>query len=392
MIPIRTSISPRRTPYANYALILLNIVIFILSSRSAIDPYTRQRVLALRVWAEQLKLIPIHPHLWQFVTYAFLHASLMHIVGNMYFLYLFGNNVNDKLGHFGYICFYLAGGIFAGIGHALLHINPVLGASGAVAAVTGAYLVLFPRTVITVLYWFFIIGTFDLSALYFIIFKMIVWDNIILANANTVAYDAHLAGYIFGIAAVLLLLATKLIDTNYYDMWSMIKQWNRRRQFRDAVADGYNPYRGHNLKKSVNAKEVKKNPDQQAQDDTITQMRNKIISSINGHNLTEAAQTYLEITEIDPEHVMPRQYQLDLANQLMSMGKWGQSADAYEKFLIHYPTYEYEEQVHLMLGLIYRRYLKNEDLARKYLTIARDKLTDSSQIKMCEDELKRLQN
>ena len=392
MIPIRTSISPRKTPYANYVLILLNIVIFILSIQPAIDPRTRERVLTLRVWAEQLKLIPIHPHLWQFITYAFLHASLMHIVGNMYFLYLFGNNVNDKLGHFGYICFYLAGGIFAGIGHALLHINPVLCASGAVAAVTGAYLVLFPRTVITVLYWFFIIGTIDLSALYFIIFKMIVWDNIIVANANTVAYDAHLAGYIFGIAAVLLLLATKLIDTNYYDMWSMIKQWNRRRRFRDAVSDGYDPYRGHTLRKSVNVKEVKKTPAQKARDEKITQMRNEIISSINRHNLPEAAQIYLEITEIDPEHVMPRQYQLDLANQLMSMGNWAQSAGAYEKFLSHYPSYEYDEQVHLMLGLIYRRYLKKDELAHKYLTIARDKLTDASQIKMCEDELKRLQN
>ena len=394
MIPIRTSISPRKTPYANYALILLNIVIFIFSIRSAIDPHTRQRVLALRLWAEQFMLTPIRPYLWQFVTYAFLHGSLMHILGNMYFLYLFGNNVNDKLGHIGYTCFYLTGGIFAGIGHTLLHVNPVLGASGAVAAVTGAYLVLFPRTVITVLYWFFFIGTIDLSALYFIIFKMIVWDNVIEAKfaADAVAYDAHLAGYIFGIAAVLLLLATKLIETNYHDMWSMIKQWNRRRRFRDAVADGYDPYRGYNPRKSINAKEVKKTPAQQAEDENIIQMRTDIISAINSHNLPEAARLYMKITEIDPQQVMPRKNQLDLANQLMSMGKWEQSAAAYEKFLNHYPNYEYAEQVHLMLGLIYCRYLKQTEQALKYLTVAREKLTDASQIKMCDVELKKLQN
>ena len=62
----------------------------------------------------------------------------MHILGNMYFLYLFGNNVNDKLGNVGYTAFYLAGAIFSGIGHCLLSTSPVLGASGAVAAVTGA--------------------------------------------------------------------------------------------------------------------------------------------------------------------------------------------------------------------------------------------------------------
>jgi membrane associated rhomboid family serine protease len=394
MIPIRTSISPRKTPYANYILILLNIVIFILSVRSAIDPQTRERVIALRAWAEQFMLTPIRPYLWQFVTYAFLHGSLMHILGNMYFLYLFGNNVNDKLGHIGYTCFYLTGGVFAGIGHTLLHVNPVLGASGAVAAVTGAYLVLFPKTVITVLYWFFLIGTFDLSALYFIIFKMIVWDNIIEAKfaADAIAYDAHLAGYVFGVAAVTLLFAVRLIDTDYSDMWSMIKQWNRRRRFRDTVDDGYDPYKGLISRKAVKANEVKKTPDQQAREDKITQMRTEIMTSINKHNLPHAAEIYLKLTDIEPENVMPRQYQLDLANQLMSMGKWGQSATAYEKFLSHYPSYEYAEQVHLMLGLIYCRYLKQADRAMKYLTIARDKLTDPSQIKMCDDELKRLQN
>jgi tetratricopeptide (TPR) repeat protein len=318
----------------------------------------------------------------------------MHILGNMYFLYLFGNNVNDKLGHIGYTCFYLTGGIFAGIGHTLLHVNPVLGASGAVAAVTGAYLVLFPRTVITVLYWFFLIGTIDLPALYFIIFKMIVWDNIIEAKfaADAIAYDAHLAGYVFGVAAVILLFAVRLIDSDYSDMWSMIKQWNRRRHFRDAVTDGYDPYKGRIRTKAVNADEVKKTPDQQIREDKITHMRTEIMTSINKHNLTHAAGLYLKLEEIDPEHIMPQQYQLDIANQLMSMGKWEQSAAAYEKFLNHYPNYEYAEQVHLMLGLIYCRYLKKGERAVKYLTIARDKLTDPNQIKMCDEELKRLQN
>jgi len=108
----------------------------------------------------------------------------MHVIGNMFFLYLFGNNVNDKLGNIGYLCLYLGGSVFAGIGHAMLHSNPVLGASGAVAAVTGAYLVLFPRTLITVIYWFFFIGTMELPALYFIVFKLIVWDTMRICPAT----------------------------------------------------------------------------------------------------------------------------------------------------------------------------------------------------------------
>jgi len=139
-LPIRTSIRPRQTPYANYALVGINIFIFFITYW----PHTIQiggRLLPkiLHSWAEQFMLYPDSPNIWQFVTYAFLHGSVMHIVGNMFFLYLFGNAVNDKLGNVGYVCFYLAGAVFSGLGHTLISSNPVLGASGAVAAVTGAY-------------------------------------------------------------------------------------------------------------------------------------------------------------------------------------------------------------------------------------------------------------
>ena len=167
ILPIRTSIRPWRTPYANYTLIVINAIIFFLSYHPHVNPFTRE-VDLLRSWAEQFMLAPARPFLWQFVTYAFLHNDIWHIIGNMFFLYLFGNNVNDKFGHTGYISFYLAGAVFSGIGHTLMAGGNVLGASGAVAAVTGAYLVLFPQTLITVFYWLIFIGTVEIPALYFI--------------------------------------------------------------------------------------------------------------------------------------------------------------------------------------------------------------------------------
>ena len=84
-----------------------------------------------------LALNPQDPHLWQYLTYPFLHENWLHILGNMLFLYIFGNNINDRMGHLGYLAFYLAGGIVAGMGHAAFDQSPVIGASGAVAAVTG---------------------------------------------------------------------------------------------------------------------------------------------------------------------------------------------------------------------------------------------------------------
>ena len=120
ILPIRTSIRPYRTPYVNYGLIMANAIVFALSfyphrisvgGQIAVEP--------LRLWAQHFMLTPERPEVWQFVSYAFLHGGWAHILGNMFFLYLFGNNVNDKLGHVGYLCFYLGGAVFSGIGHSL---------------------------------------------------------------------------------------------------------------------------------------------------------------------------------------------------------------------------------------------------------------------------------
>ncbi|MBE0537273.1 MAG: rhomboid family intramembrane serine protease [Phycisphaerae bacterium] len=395
LLPIRTSIQPRRTPYANYIIIIANVICYLLTFAPHVIVVEGVRVAEpLRPWAQMFMLTPVRPYLWQFVTYAFLHGSLMHIFGNMYFLYIFGNNVNDKLGNVGYICLYLAGAVFAGIGHTMLHTNPVLGASGAVAAVTGAYLVLFPQTVITIIYWFIFIGTMQISALYFIAFKLIVWDNWIqpMLAPGAVAYDAHLAGYACGIAAMLLLLSLKLVEGNYTDLWSMIKQWNRRRQFRDTVNRGYDPFSGQGDRKRVSVKEVKGTDGPQVQHDEIALSRAEIARLIGQRNLPEAAVKYLQLMAKDPEQVLPRQYQLDIANQLMAEGKWLESAHAYEAFLAQYPTYEYIEQVRLMLGIIYSRYLNEPEKAIIQLTAAKDKLTDPGQLRMCNDELTKLQN
>jgi len=346
-------------------------------------------------------LVPNNLHWWQFVSYAFLHGSPMHIIGNMFFLYLFGNNVNAKLGAIGYACLYLAGAAFSGVGHIVIGslygssglVMPVLGASGAVAAVTGAYLVLFPQTLITVFYWLlFFIGTLEISALYFIGFKLIFWDNVLERGLPNVAYDAHLSGYAFGVLAMIGALAAGLVGSTSFDLWAMIKQRNRRRRYRDAVASGYDPFAGRTITKQIKVKEIKKTAAEKQQEEKIRQLRNEISSWIDERNLPAAAKTYLELIELDSEQIPPRQYLLDIANQLASESKHAQAAEAYEKFLARYGNYEYVEQVELMLGLLYSRYLDQPELALKHLQAAAKKLSDPDQLKMCNDELAKLQN
>ncbi len=386
MLPIRTSIRPRRTPYANYALIIANAVIFFLQYH--VDPSTH--TVDNQAWVPYFMLVPNDLHLWQFISYAFLHGGLMHIIGNMFFLYVFGNNVNDKLGHIGYICFYLGGAVFSGIGHSLLGSNPVLGASGAVAAVTGAYLVLFPQALITVVYWFLFIGTMEVPALYFIAFKMIFWDNIVERRIPNVAYDAHLAGYAFGIASMLVMLLTGLLAGSNFDLWAMIKRWNQRRRYRDVISSGYDPFTGLAKTKQIEVKEVKKTAAQRQKEERIKQLRDEITTRIAQRNVSAAAQTYLELTDLDSEQILPRQYLLDIANQLASENKPSESVRAYEQLLKHYSSYEYAEQIQLMLGILYSRYLDKPKAAKEYLEAAAERLSDPGQLKMCRDELGKL--
>ncbi|MHC4068935.1 MAG: rhomboid family intramembrane serine protease [Planctomycetota bacterium] len=389
LLPIRTSIRPWRTPYANYGLIAANLFFFLLTYLPHETVVNGVRVIepSLREWAEQFMLMPFRPYLWQFVSYAFLHNGIKHIVGNMFFLYLFGNNVNDKLGNVGYVCLYLAGAVFSGIGHVLMSSSPVLGASGAVAAVTGAYLVLFPQTLITVFYWLiFFIDTVDIPALWFIGIKLIFWDNIIERSIPSIAYGAHLSGYTFGIFSMLLLLSMGLLSSTHFDLFSMLKRWNRRRVYRDVVSGGYDPFSGKVRSKRIRSKEVK-SASQRKREAKISDLRNEISSRIGERNLPEAARLYLELIEADSSQVPPRQYLLDIANQLASENKHSAAASAYEKFLARYTNYEYSEQVQLMLGIIYSRYLEEPKLAVKNLEAACGKLTEPGQVKMCREEL-----
>jgi membrane associated rhomboid family serine protease len=331
-------------------------------------------------------LTPAQPHIWQFVTYAFLHGSLLHIFGNMFFLYIFGNNVNDKLGNFGYLCFYLAGGVFSAVGHTFINSTPVIGASGAVAAVTGAYLVLFPQTLITIVYWFYIVGTMEVPAIYFIALKMIILDNVITRFTPNVAYDAHLAGYAFGIISSLVLLVTGLTATSHFDLWAMIRQWNRRRQYRDTISTGYDPFSASGGTKRIESREINKTEEEPE----IRQLREEIAERIYRHDLHGASELYLELVNLDDEQIISRQHLLDIANQLASENRHDLAAQAYEKFLAHYGNYEYIEQVELMLGLIYSRYLDKPEPAVKHLGNAEKKLSDPGQLQMCRDEIEKL--
>ncbi len=375
IIPLRTDSALHRTPYMNYALIVANVIAF------AMKAY-------IPGFAEKWQLNPGDPQAITFITYAFLHANWMHIAGNMLFLYIFGNNVNDKMGQWGYLAFYLAGGVFAGLLYALVpsQVFPILGASGAIAAVTGAYLVLFPRSNVTVLFFFYIIGSYEIASLWFILFFFVydIWAN--FSQTDGVAHVAHIAGTLFGATICFLLLMSRLLPRDQFDVVALVQRWNKRRQYRDLVNRGYNPF---DYAQAPAARPEPPAPDPRLEQ--ILAMRAGISTAASDRDLPLAAQLYQQLRQIDPDQVMARQTQLDLANVYFDQGLHRQAAEAYELFNKHYPKYDSPEQIDLVLGLIYGRYLGEYARARDCLKRALTRLHSERDITLARTELARIE-
>lgn len=217
MIPIKDGIPTRETPVINYLLIAANIIVFVLMF--SLPDSTLESVVATYA------MIPAHfadgvslGDILTIFTSMFMHAGLAHIVGNLLYLWIFGDNVEDRLGHGRYLTFYLVGGVVANLtqlftswGSAL----PTVGASGAIAAVLGAYLVLFPASRIATLVP---LGFFTrLTILPAVVvlgfwFVLQLFDGVAAmsgADVGGVAVWAHIGGFVAGMLMARLAVTPK---------------------------------------------------------------------------------------------------------------------------------------------------------------------------------------
>ncbi len=217
MIPLRDSIPSRRYPIVNTGLIALNVLVFlfefiVLSS----DPLQQ----LIFTWG----LVP--SEFWQggdlrlwitLFTSMFLHGGWWHLISNMLALYIFGDNVEDRIGHVGYLFFYLVSGLVASGAHLVAYSEstiPTVGASGAIAGVLGAYLVLFPQArVLTLVPIFYFLRLIEIPALIYLGFWFIsqLFNGIFALTAadvfqsGGVAWWAHIGGFVFGLLVIRLI-------------------------------------------------------------------------------------------------------------------------------------------------------------------------------------------
>lgn len=241
MIPISDSVRSRTTPYVNIALISINVLFFVyqltldtfpdprnsflseldlffldwgsipacLTDRFGFEPTTDARLLAFACpEGDQLLATPI--------TSMFLHGGWLHLLGNMIFLWVFGDNVEDALGHVRYAAFYIVVGLAAGAAHIFMNQNdviPAIGASGAVAGVLGAYLLLYPRATVSAILPIFILFLFPfrvpavlLISFWFLLqlfngFAAITATDVVGAGGG-VAWFAHIGGFVAGLVLI----------------------------------------------------------------------------------------------------------------------------------------------------------------------------------------------
>ena len=235
MFPIKDNIPTDRFPVVTLALIVVNVVVFFFwqqpSGFSGVDDVKVVEYGAIpyelthpgqhcAIAGAQLvcgELPTDDPPTWTTVFASmFMHGGILHLAGNMLFLWIFGNNIEDAMGHVKFVLFYLLGGIAALAGQVLFDPNaaiPTIGASGAVAAVLGGYILLYPRArVLTLIFIVFFVTIIEIPAvimlgLWFVQQAFFAARDLSdpLGGGGGVAYWAHVGGFVFGLVAIRLL-------------------------------------------------------------------------------------------------------------------------------------------------------------------------------------------
>ncbi len=206
MFPLIDTIPARRTPWMTYGLITVNVLIFFyeLSLGNAVrDLFMQWGVIPQQIWHAQspADYLPLFTHM-------FLHGGWGHLLSNMWALWIFGDNVEDRMGHVRYLIFYLTTGVGAALVHSGLHplaAVPSVGASGAISGVMGAYLLMFPYSrIITILPLLFYAYMMAIPAYFYIGIWFLgqLWSGILsltLSGASQIAFWAHIGGFVAGL-------------------------------------------------------------------------------------------------------------------------------------------------------------------------------------------------
>lgn len=236
MIPLRDTIPSRNHPVINNTIIVINIVVFTIQITQGSSLYDFDYLYGLVPARYSIPHVSSYfspaEQIFSFISFMFLHGGFLHLISNMWTLYIFGDNVEDRLGPVRYMVFYIACGLLSGLTHLFFNYYsdlPVIGASGAIAGVMGAYFILYPESKILTLIPIIIIPWItEISAFIFVA----IWFALQFINAagsggqaGGIAWWAHIGGFIFGI--LLLKIFLKIPETG---LTGMTKNWTEKKK------------------------------------------------------------------------------------------------------------------------------------------------------------------
>ena len=371
MIPLGTDRITRKTP-TTITIVVLNIVIFLLISlglnaESTVTASKAAEIEQFGVFYPGFRMVLTHP--WTLVTYAFLHdpSGLSHVAFNMLFLWIFGRAVEDRLGSVWFAVFYLGGAIVAALGEWLISPAPMIGASGAIAAATGAFATLCPRSRVRVLFFFTIIEIPGI-VLVLIFVGLDLFGQLGQSVAGPsmrggIAYSAHLFGYAFGIITMLALLGSGILKRTEFDLFFIMKQWKRRREMRAAVNQSRSPWVNDVSKLSVAT------PEETSQVVRArTPMRRQLSDSDAKRELHDAGTHW-------------------------SRGEFLAASSAWERFAQRFPSHPDSDGALLLAAVTYARKLNDPTRARELAQRLLDRVpsTTNETLAQTEDLLKEIE-
>jgi len=369
MFPLGDDNPTRRFPAMTVLLIAMNAIVFVMFNLQM----NEQETLA---WTARWGYDVDHPLGVQVLTSMFMHGGWAHILGNMWVLWIVGDNVEDKVGKLGYLALYLVGGVaaaltFSGIegggppdenamklyGEAHL---PLVGASGAIAAIMGMYIVFFPEARIRVLFWIlFFVQIVPIRAKWFLglMLALDLFTSIAAHGASSggVATMAHVGGGVFGIVAALL-LKPLLGGGGEGDAWDVHTGWAKR------MREGAEPWQDERLPRGV-----PRFAPEETDEISVRDVERSITQLVRAGRVREAIDVYPAYVAMAREQPLADDVQIEIAHEFYRQWLPKDAIPAYLRYLDTHPNGDDVAEAKFRLGVLYARGLSNAAEAAKWL-------------------------
>lgn len=362
-LPYRDDNPSERVPYVTLSLLIANVVVYIWMYASG----------EYESIIREYGFYPAHPQLLNSIASMFMHAGLLHLVGNLWFLWLFGDNVEDRLGHFLFIPFYFGTGLMGDLIHCYFVSGetasiPSVGASGAISGVLGAYLVFYPWAKINVFYIlsFFLHGVMQIPALFFILFWFLGQLAMALLTYQDgtagIAYGAHLGGFALGLLAAIVLSHLKAFKTPFDHHLQGSPSFRRvleKKEQVQTIPDSPDPLRDR-MREAMRVHTTTVSLDRERKGEQL------LMRALDQNDPERVALQYRRFEKAYPNVALPEEYQWKAGELLEATGRDALALEAYRKYMDGCPSGIRWSSACLRAAQIYYRHHQYAE-ARVYL-------------------------